>query len=108
MILVQLKAQVVPNDAALEVAARNGKEHFIFARLQQRGVESQCPILRQALVGIVANRVGCDSRALSGALAVADGAGALAVNLTASWLIALTPASATRKAAWIYGRPDPG
>ena len=37
--LVQLKAQVVPNDAALEVATRNRERHFIFARLQQRRVE---------------------------------------------------------------------
>ena len=45
MILVHLKTQVIPNNTALEVTAGNSERHFIFARLQQCGVEPQRPLL---------------------------------------------------------------
>ena len=57
-ILLEFEAQVVPNNATLEVAARNRERHFIFARLQHRRVEPQRPLLPKSLVGVVANGVG--------------------------------------------------
>ena len=76
----KFKAQVVPYDAALKVAPRNGERHFILARLEHRRVEPQRALLPESLVGVVANRVGGDQPRVVGVAAVTDGPGALAVD----------------------------
>ena len=62
MVVGRFQPKVIPNVQALQVSTGHGKGHFIFAGLQQGGVEAHDALRPQALVGIVADGVGVPQR----------------------------------------------
>src|ERR1039458_6758177 len=54
--IVQLEADIIPDDAGGDVSRRNGERHLILARLQQRGIELLDVLVPHALIGVVTQR----------------------------------------------------
>src|ERR1035437_7462953 len=79
-VFVQFEAEVIPHDAALHISCRHREGHRVFALLQHGGVELECPLLPEALVGVVTKGIGADQPEVVRVAAVTDGSGTLPVD----------------------------